>query len=90
MNFTDGDGKDYWARGEYKEVVPPQRLVMTMSGEGADGNIEGTQVTITFTTRGGKTLVIIHQTGMPITQIAGASQGWSESLDKLAVYLAKR
>jgi uncharacterized protein YndB with AHSA1/START domain len=90
MNFTDGDGKDYWARGEYKEVVPPQRLVMTMSGEGSDGNIEDTHVTITFTERGGKTLVIIHQTGMPIAQIAGASQGWTQSLDKLAAYLTRR
>jgi uncharacterized protein YndB with AHSA1/START domain len=90
MNFTDGDGKDYWATGTYKEVVPPQRIVMTMSGEGTAGNIADTHLTITFTERGGKTLVIIHQTGLPLTEVAGASQGWTESLDKLAEYLRRR
>ena len=47
-------------------------------------------VTITFLERAGKTLVIVHQTGIPIVQRDRASQGWTESLDKLAAYLAKR
>jgi uncharacterized protein YndB with AHSA1/START domain len=84
----DLEGQVFWASGTYREVTPPERLALTMSGEGTEGNIDNTMVTITFLERAGKTRVIVHQTGMTIVQRDGASQGWSESLDKLAAYLA--
>jgi uncharacterized protein YndB with AHSA1/START domain len=90
MRFTEGDGKDYPATGTYREVVAPSRIVMTMSGEGTDGTIADTHLTITLLERGGRTLVIIHQTGMPLTETAGASEGWTQILDKLAEYLSGR
>jgi uncharacterized protein YndB with AHSA1/START domain len=90
MKMAGGDGKIYWVTGTYREVVAPERIVMTMSGEGDQGDAPDTQLTITLLERAGRTLVILHQTGMPLVAIAGASEGWTQSLDKLAEYLAKR
>jgi uncharacterized protein YndB with AHSA1/START domain len=90
MKMAEGDGKVYWVTGTYREVVVPERIVMTMSGEGDQGDAPDTQVTVTFLERAGRTLVILHQTGMPIHAIAGASEGWTQSLDKLAALLSKR
>jgi uncharacterized protein YndB with AHSA1/START domain len=90
MKMADGDGKVYWVTGAYREVVAPERIVMTMSGEGDQGDAPDTQVTVTFLERGGRTLVILHQTGMPRQAISGASEGWTQSLDKLAAALSKR
>ena len=90
MRFTEGDGKDYWMTGTYREVDAPKRLVMVVSGEGTEGNISDVLSTITFTERAGRTLVIIHQTGLPQREVEGSSEGWTQSLDKLAAYLAKR
>jgi uncharacterized protein YndB with AHSA1/START domain len=83
------DGTDYWAKGVYREIVAPERIVCTMSGEGTEGNITDTLLTVTFAPQAGKTRVIVHQTGIPPTERRGASQGWSESLDKLAADLAR-
>jgi uncharacterized protein YndB with AHSA1/START domain len=88
MRFAQGDGKDYPSTGTYREVVPPERIVMRMAGEGADGRIADSILTVTFTERAGKTLVIIHHTGMPGSELGGAAQGWAQSLDKLAGVLA--
>lgn len=84
------DGTVYWAQGVYRELVRPERIVCTMSGEGEEGTIADSLLTVTFLERSGKTLVIVHQTGVPLSGLAGASQGWSESLDKLAAHLARR
>jgi uncharacterized protein YndB with AHSA1/START domain len=97
------DGQDYWSRGVYREVVVPERIVCTDSFADAQGNIvEPTQygmsaewprealVTATFTDEGGGTrLDLRHDVGSaPKDQRDMCYQGWSESLDKLAAYLA--
>jgi uncharacterized protein YndB with AHSA1/START domain len=90
MKMAEGDGTVYWVTGTYRAVVPPERIVMTMSGEGTEGDAKDTQLTITLLERDGRTLVILHQTGMPLGAIAGASEGWTQSLDKLAALLSRR
>jgi len=47
-------------------------------------------VTVTFEEREGKTKLTLHHVGIPAGEDReGANQGWSESFDKLAEYLAK-
>ncbi len=84
------DGKDYPITGEYLEVKAPERIVMRMSGEGTTGKPIATLVTVTFVERGGKTLVLFHQTGVPESERDGSTVGWTEGFDKLAAYLARR
>jgi uncharacterized protein YndB with AHSA1/START domain len=97
------DGKDYWSRGVYREVDVPARIVCTDSFADADGNIvEPTQygmsagwprealLTVTFTEdHGATTLRLRHAVGTaPVAERDMCQRGWSESLDKLAAYLA--
>ena len=97
------DGKEYWSRGVYREIVPPERLVCTDSFSDADGNIvdpvtygmspewpREALVTLTFAAEGEATVMSLrHDVGnAPKDQRDMCYQGWSESLDKLAAYLA--
>ncbi len=81
------DGKDYWVKGVYREIVAPERIVWTGTLED-DGN--ETMMTVTFAEHEGKTKLTVHQTFL-LESFAtrGARQGWTESLDRLAAYLAK-
>ena len=72
------DGKDFWSTGTYKEVVKPERLVMTDSFSDSKGNVVPAstygmpgnwslelQVTVTFEEQDGKTKMTLHHTGFP-------------------------
>lgn len=99
------DGKDYWSTGVYREVVAPERLVMTDSFADEKGNaVPATHygmspdwplemlITVTFEQSDGKTkLVLVHSgTGaVSDTDRDNMRQGWSESFDKLDEYLAQ-
>ena len=97
------DGQEFWSRGEYREVVAPERLVVTDSFSDADGNIvdpvtygmspewpREALLTVTFAEDGEATVMHLrHDVGnAPKDQRDMCYQGWSESLDKLAAYLA--
>jgi uncharacterized protein YndB with AHSA1/START domain len=99
------EGKDYWSAGTFREIVPNERLVYTDSFADADGNIvPGSYygmgddfplemlVTLTFTDLpNGRTRLTLRHSGMPAGRHGQlASQGWNESLDKLAVALTGR
>jgi uncharacterized protein YndB with AHSA1/START domain len=51
----DPEGNEYGFRGEYREVVPPERLVYTFEYEGMPGHI--LVETVTFEEHDGKTTV---------------------------------
>jgi uncharacterized protein YndB with AHSA1/START domain len=51
----DPEGNEYGFRGEYREVVPPERLVYTFEFEGMPGHI--LVETVTFEEQDGKTTV---------------------------------
>ncbi|MCC2627705.1 MAG: activator of ATPase 1 family protein [Thermomicrobiales bacterium] len=51
----DPEGNEYGFRGEYREVVPPERLVYTFEYEGMPGHI--LVETVTFEEHDGKTMV---------------------------------
>mgnify|MGYP001018360191 FL=1 len=101
--MRSSDGKDYWSTGTYREIVPNEKLVFTDSFADAQGNVvPGSYyglpgdfplemlVTVTFSDEAGRTRMTVFQEGMPGGQMGEmATQGWNESLDKLAAVVEK-
>jgi len=97
------EGKDYWGTGVYREIVPRERIVCTDSFADEKGNVVPAThygmnsdmplemlVTVTFEEHEGKTKLTLRHAGIPAgADREGANQGWSESFDKLAEYLAR-
>ncbi len=82
-------------KGIYQEFDPPSRLVFSNEAmHDEKGNPQlATVCTVTFAETGGKTEMTLHIVLVKATQAAagawaGAEMGWSQSLDKLAAYLA--
>ena len=96
------EGRPIWVTGLYREIVPLERIVVTDSFADEHGNVvpashygmEGDfplemLITVTFEDLGGKTKMTLRHSGFPAGEHRdGANQGWSESFDKLAEYLA--
>ncbi len=98
------EGQDIWCRGVFLEVVVPELIVVTDSFSDEHGNVvPPTQyglspdwptealLTVTFAEHeGGKTLLTLrHTVGIvPAAEREGTQQGWIESLDRLADYVA--
>jgi uncharacterized protein YndB with AHSA1/START domain len=83
------EGRDYWVRGVYREIVEPERIVWTggIEEEGKPG--PETLMTVTFAEHQGKTRLTVHQTfSFESDHTRGADQGWTESLVRLAEYLS--
>jgi len=84
------DGNDYPMKGEFLEVVPPERLVFSnIATDNHDKHLLEGKTTVTFTEKDGKTTLIVksHAVGLvPIAlqMLAGMEAGWTQSIDKLA------
>ncbi len=81
-----------WFTGEYREVVPNQRLVYTEAMSDEDGNIqigeghpESTNVIVELEDLGGKTRMTMTHVGIPADSPGAA--GWAMALDSLASHL---
>lgn len=97
------EGKDYWSKGVYREIVEPERIVCTDSFADENGNPVSPQdygmspdwptetlIEATFAEHDGKTeLTLQHSPIKPGDEREMCRQGWNECLDKLADYLAK-
>jgi uncharacterized protein YndB with AHSA1/START domain len=75
-------------KGEYQEVVEPERLVFTVSDQPGDEAYE--LVTVVLTDLGdGRTEMLFQQRGrMSAEQYERAGQGWSSFFDRIAERLA--
>jgi uncharacterized protein YndB with AHSA1/START domain len=80
------DGLDYPFHGVYVEIVPPARIVFTAIIDNAPGNELVT--TVTFAEEGGGTRLTVEQTVPTDPYGEGQKQGWTESLERLAEYVA--
>ena len=95
MEFRDGGkfqlcmrgfGKDHWMNGVFREIVKPERIVWISR---LDHDANEVVTTATFTAMGGKTRLTVHQTySIETDSTRGAPQGWTETLEHLAEYLA--
>jgi uncharacterized protein YndB with AHSA1/START domain len=77
-----------WA-GEYREVVPPERLVFTVTDRPDGGEYE--LITVELTDLGdGRTRMDFRQTGGHLTpeEYEGAGQGWGKFFDDVDARLA--
>lgn len=97
------DGRDYWCKGVYAEIVPNRRIVSTDYFSDEAGNkVAPTQygmsaqwpgemqVTVTFDADGSATRLTVRQSvSESLARDNGAVQGWTETLDRLAGHLAK-
>jgi len=84
-------GQDHWQRGEFHEIVPPQRIVRTYCWTDADDRPTRpeTLLTITFEDLGGRTKLTLHQAIFEsISARDDHQRGWNSSLDQLAEYVA--
>jgi uncharacterized protein YndB with AHSA1/START domain len=88
--------KDFWSVGEYKEIIPMKKIVLTDSFSDEDGKVVPatyygmskdfpleTVVTITFEEKQGKTRVTVHHPDVPASDVENAKMGWEQSFDKL-------
>ncbi|MGH8064289.1 MAG: SRPBCC domain-containing protein [Candidatus Entotheonellia bacterium] len=97
------EGRDFWNKGVFREVVEPERIVSTDPFSDEEGNLvqpahygmspdwpSETLLTVTFAEHDGKTKLTSQQTVIAsVAERNGAQQGWTETLDRLAEYLAK-
>jgi uncharacterized protein YndB with AHSA1/START domain len=83
------DGADHWGRGRFTEVQGGERLAFDMDVFAANGvHAVTSHTSVRFVDEAGGTRLDVVQTytlhdpsGLPM--IAGAKQGWSETLDRL-------
>lgn len=87
---SEVDGSELPFAGRYREVVEPERLVLTFDDVTDPSNPNVEVLTVTFTDLGGKTEVVAHQAGhMPEEEYAQLEQGYSTFFDRLAGHLAQ-
>lgn len=99
------DGQDFWSTGVFREIVEPERLVLSDSFADENGNkvpasyygmspdwTGESLITVTLDEVEGKTKMTLegrNLSGMSDTDRDNMRQGWSQSFDKLAEYLAE-
>jgi uncharacterized protein YndB with AHSA1/START domain len=84
------DGSLRCARGVYREIVTPERLVFTYAWEDADGRPgHETLVSVVFVEHGGRTEVTLRQAMFATMTARDAHRlGWTSCLERFAEYLA--
>ncbi len=86
------DGVEHWARGVYREVVAPERLVTTWAWEEADGSAgRETVLTVTLEERGTGTVLTLHH-GLfgDAVECENHRDGWTQILERLAGVMEER
>ena len=90
------DGKEFWATGVVKELVPGKKLVVTDSFSDEKGNIKNASeygmpgkwpnellITVNLEGTNGTTKFKLQHEGIPEEMREDCIKGWNESLDKL-------
>ena len=84
------DGSVIRKHGVYREIVAPERLVLTyVTDDAADNPGPETLVTVTFTDLGGKTRLTLHQAGFESGAAREAHHaGWTSCLERFVEHLS--
>jgi uncharacterized protein YndB with AHSA1/START domain len=88
------EGQDFWSRGSYIEISPPDRLVFTTAVTVGDSKKFTAHTTVTFEANGMGTRMTVHQTydihdEAFLFAVEGAPGGWRTTLDKLEQEVAR-
>jgi uncharacterized protein YndB with AHSA1/START domain len=87
------EGKDYWVRGQYREIAPPERLVIACTADDDQGITRLEElIDVTFTQRGGETeLKLLATASGPgaeaAAMIEGMPKGWAQTITRLDAHL---
>jgi uncharacterized protein YndB with AHSA1/START domain len=90
------NGVVYPMDGTIKEVVPPERFIFTAGSLGGDGkSLFEVLTTVTFADQAGKTRLTLNarvtrKTPEADQHIKGMKAGWTQSLERLAAFVAGR
>ncbi len=93
IDMRGPDGAVYPMDGRFVEIIPPQKLVLLTAPLDAEGNrVMETINTLLFTQVEGGTELTLHvritrKTPPAEKHLAGMSQGWSETLDRLKAFV---
>ena len=80
------DGEDLWMGGRYREISPPDRLVLTFAWDSTGFE---TVVTIRLEEVGERTVMHFHQAPFAsVDSCDSHNEGWSSSFDRLAEHVA--
>jgi uncharacterized protein YndB with AHSA1/START domain len=89
------DGNDYPMKGEFREVVAPERLVFSNVATDNQGKhlLQG-ETRVTLTESDGKTTLTLESHAVGLVSIAprmlaGMETGWAQSIDKLQELVAR-
>jgi uncharacterized protein YndB with AHSA1/START domain len=94
IDMRGPDGTVYPMTGTFREVVAPERIVFASSALDAQGKpLFEVLTTVTFAEAGGKTTLTLHARVVTATAAAapylqGMDAGWTQSLERLADYVA--
>ena len=89
IHMRGPDGNVYPMKGEFREIVPPERLAFTAWAVGPNGEkMFEMLTTVVFADRGEKTEMHFETRAIMLTPdaagpLAGMTQGWTESLERL-------
>jgi uncharacterized protein YndB with AHSA1/START domain len=89
------EGVDHWTRGRFVEISPHSRLVIDMNASGAEGPpLFRAYTIVTLSEQEGGTRLEVTQTytlfkAAAAEMIGGAPQGWSQTLDRLELEVAR-
>jgi len=96
------EGKDYWCKGVYREIVAPELIVTTDCFADEAGNLVSPThygmspevpaemlLTVRLADETGKTRLTVQQSlPLSLARSIGAVDGWNQSFDRLAAALA--
>ena len=89
------EGKDYWVRGEYREVAAPGRLVIACAADD-DKGVERLHevIDVTFTESRGRTTVAVNAVARgpsdeAAAMLKGMDKGWAQTVARLDTHLRR-
>ena len=89
------DDKDYWVRGEFREVDEPRHLVISCTADDEKG-VERLHevIEVTFRESQGKTTVELNAVARgpsdeAAAMLKGMDKGWAQTVDRLGTHLRK-
>ena len=90
------DGKDYWVRGVYRELVPPRRLVIASTADDETGLPALDElVEVSFSGERGRTRLFLRASAAGASarasaMLRGMATMWSQTVERLAGHVTRR
>ncbi|UVC11488.1 SRPBCC domain-containing protein [Rhizobium sp. TH2] len=91
VDFRRDSGWTYFEFGTFQEIVPPSRLVFTLTHQHGENKGPETLITVSFAQEGKSTLMTFRQSGFDDAARRDANaEGWGECIRKLSESLAEQ